>query len=277
MKNLCYFTFLFFLIISKTAFADTFIDCNGCSNYASYAKNTISNTPGIYKVHVADFDNNILSSYSITVAFTGGEPGIPPYIKQVRAISSPSQVLSEFEGIMAIKIAMENDAKDFEVPTHIIDSVWDLYGDIQTQNAFLVWWSQNVTFSQHAMNLLNTVSGWANLSFPMEIKFSDGSVIVLTLSYIIQDGVMTNTIYEIDFERSYDAFGNKLVMPASPTSDGNQPGYVNIPGGSTLQDFLDAAARAGIPIVWGSGGGSGSGKMVCNLEGRTFKCVYYPK
>ena len=135
-----FFFSLFFLLLTQYAVADEYVTCNKCTNFTNAAKKAITiEVPGSYAVHVADFDNEILKSYSIRVIRLGFEPGsrVPLYAKLANLMVSPTSMSNEFSQLIQIKYNIESIVLQSPIPPDIARTGWDLYADASRQNTFL--------------------------------------------------------------------------------------------------------------------------------------------
>lgn len=262
------FLLLSSICLSQSAFAaTTFLTCNDCTNSVLYAKQ-MTNSMGQSTVHVGDFINEVLTSYKITVTEKQG-PGETIILKTALQITSPSNMLSDFNGIILRKNQALNASKDLEFPDHIIDSVWDLYGDQQLQTQVRDWYLAQGHLSDLASYAGNITSGITNFSVPIVITFTNNAVITLAFKRVYQSGGNTVVEYEIDLENSKDSHGNAIVFPIQGNPATGTAAFGN--GTSDLVSFIRAATTSGYSY---SSGGSG-GSVTCTLKGTVLICTYH--
>lgn len=263
MKVVTVFTAM--LLLSTATVADTIARCDGCGNVQMEATALLAYSVSEPTVHVVDSVNNRVRSYEVTFV-TGGTGRDPLALGPepvARLISTPADVQAGFEEAMKVLTKAKQATK---IPKDTIARIngtgyVNSASDIIINRANLARVAGYLGNSPKALSLGAATKLFAKVinDVAMEITFSDGTTIQVTLRAVIRSsGVSVQLVYVEDSASTAD---HEKVPDSSDDFDGLQ---VALGGGTQgYPQFLgDLASFWDVPIVNASGsrigGGSGS-------------------
>ncbi|TMN90124.1 hypothetical protein CWB72_09360 [Pseudoalteromonas phenolica] len=187
-----------------------------------------------------------------------------PAFTRVVQLSVSNHQKSQFSKAAKAKKAIDNYLKESRnsVPRNIAESAYDLVGASYVRSDVAQHYVNNQTIRDYVANYtsaaVSVVTKLLDIKWTVELKFSDGSVATFVLG-----GIQENGNLKLDFVSAIDLDGNNIPT----TKQGFMSGEYRFAeqGNRGIQNFLDAAKRAGVPISNSSGGG-GSTTMVCDND-----------
>ncbi|NVJ61112.1 MAG: hypothetical protein HWE27_12025 [Gammaproteobacteria bacterium] len=249
--------------MSSLSFAiDKKISCSNCSvsSHQFLAKQAAPRHLDSSRVHIVDKVRKTLHSYEVIRERDVGP--VPIYF--VVPTGTPNHIYNEF-------IAYKNALNEFEVlknmidpvPPHIASSAWDMVKDPAARQRVGNWFQSNHYIYSQVSSLINLATGWASPLLTLKFEFADGSYAIFEYRNINSNG---DLYYEFIGGQSLDADGNTIELYGQRVDFGTSRN-----SRMALNDFLAAAARAGIPIIV-NGGPLGPVPTVCRVEGDSMIC-----
>lgn len=255
---------------SFTSLSAVLTQCNTCtsqSNYENIATYIAANeTSTVTDVFIVNFNNNLMKKYKV-IHIASREPGVPD-TTDVLEQSLESSEINAFGNASAARNAITSS--DSDIPENIAPSAYSLAGASYMQNNVSDYFNSNASVSTKSgtyLTSLGQISGKiTNVPITIELSFSDKSTGIFQITPTV--GVpLTMKVIQLK-----DADNN--TIPLSPA--GYQNGSFNFSkqGEAGIGRFINAAARFGVSITSGPGGGgsystscveNGSDNLICTI------------
>lgn len=192
------------------------------------------------------------------------EPGVPDSVG-ITEIALESE-LSDAINILYTK-RLQATQSSIVIPSHIADSPYDMIGHSQTESLVASHVLDSISISDYLAYNATTflkIFGFAEtVPFVLAVNFPSGGTGVFELEATINGSTTPKLIEASDSELNNIPLNKKQFSTNGSSSFSSE---------STLQDYIDAAARFGISIsVSGSGGGYTCSSSTTN-EGVVIVC-----
>lgn len=266
MKISIFVCSLIALILSFSSQAETYqTSCNECTQ--SYQFRNTAESLVLNKIHrgfnsdvyVFNYKEGIAKKYNLSAEYVD-VPGGPLHLLAMEKNLSSSQ---QFNFSIASNAYNEitNSIQDIILPEYIADSAYDLVGASYVENDISDYLAKNQTFKDKvdvfisvAAKITGNLPSDINIVFKM--SFKDGSWANFKISGLDKDGNMS-----LSFQDGRDKDNNTITNNPSHYRSGSF--RFNQGGQSAINNFIDAASRAGVTITNGNSGGSSKLKMSC--------------
>ena len=278
LKKILSLTLLIFSI--STVYATELASCNSCSFLTQ--KNLAKNLINSGRIIIYDPINKNSQKFFV---FTSVEPGFS--FKDAYATNMTDGEFDFINTLFYLYDELGDSFKTTEITIPIGDiGVGTEFNGLNAYDIFSTGRYRNILTDAINKDIGNILSGNTaarnlfglivqaiesalniDLSIKIIVVFEDGSQIVIEVS--VDNGGKPR--HNRDDPDNRDANKNPILN----SNDSSEVGVYTFTNNNQLQDFLEAAWLYGIPIT--NGGSGGGGRMVCRLEGKILKCIYYPK
>lgn len=265
MRFLFLSVFTFFALNSATLKAAEFASCYGCSSLSSFeslAQQTASES--LFhrsKVYVFNMAQPQIRAYDTDLEIMPDGRVFATVVEQAVDTDTQSKFDSLADAYSAVATETENPKY---IPSNIAPSAYRLVNASYVVNNVIDYYNSQ-SFRTKTANYVAAALALAgkliDIDLTLTVTFSDGSEAVFKFTGVNSNG-------ELGFEliSAKDVDNNNIPLTKEGYESGGE--YSFLQGGqNAIEEFLNAAARAGVIIVRG-GNDSNSTEMVCDNEGR---------
>lgn len=247
------------LILSNGLHASTiYTECGSCNSYEKeiIAKQVSSGQAGsVHDVLLMNTETFSLSKLRV-VSIQPNEPGVPAttHLYNVQLSSDELQFRNQVQDYYNWSMALE-------VPPGVLESAWQLSGDVTKQTQLINWARENESFISRWTGYLNRMLEIADLideiNAGLQLYTVDGDVILLDLEYIGNDFLLS---YSLDSAWDLVSIENQSYNNIPWTRDEwGRDGVYKIRD-AEYDMFTEAATRLNMSVqISGSGSGTNGG------------------
>ncbi len=285
-KLLSIFVISIALLFSTLTKADVIQSvCNGCFTADQYRQRVITliDSNGIgarpKTIYIFNYKLGVLKKYSGSSQYIDSGPGpggaIPLVLlgdKEyfVLRLDISSNQLQRFNNSVSSYSALKSAISDDVVPHNVVDSAYSLVGAGYKENDLTDYYNSNLTIIDRIGNLIASavaVTGkLPNLNIIVKVRFTDGSSATLSVT-----GLDKGATLKLKFLEGEDIDNNSITNNSDDYMSGTY--RFTEQGEEGINRFLEAAARAGVPIYNGGSSGSTGTLMTCSSVGSDTICI----
>lgn len=250
LKNLVFIGTLLLPLFSMTAQAgDQLRICETCNSYSDYSNAALQGITGPTSdiVSVLNPKTGNMLNFTVVVEIEPGAPVIK-YVEAATITSSEYQMAAQATSGYASLLSFFDTTK--EIPPALADSVFDVIGNSQKQNALSDYYNASITSGQTwslYWAAIGSLGGTlSQISFTVDIIFPDGSRAVMRLSGI--NSPSSSRLFYLALMESYDTVGNR-VPQTNGEFDYRRNDMFYAPTAESMYQLLELADRYNTPYL----------------------------
>lgn len=252
-------------MFSASANSAEFLSCYGCESAVSFesaAENlALSRVSPNTSIYVFNMARGEIKSYDVYVE---REPNWEFATSIEKTVDGNTK--QKFENLSnAYSAVAAETRKEVTIPENIASSAYQLVNASFRVNNVVDYYNSHQSFMTKTANYVAAAFALTgklvNINLTVTVYFSDGSK-----AQFILEGIGPNGELELKLSSARDVDNNDIPLTKEGYEKGGQYSFEK-GGQNAIQEFLDAAARMGVPITFG-GSGRFTQTMECDSEGK---------